>query len=100
KTGPVEGYARQGEIGGRTRPEGSRDRGLTPLVGREREIGALVDVYRRATEGHGGVALVSGEPGVGKSRLLYEFLAVSEGALPFEASCVAYGRAIPYRPIL
>ena len=100
KTEPVQGYALQREIGGRTRLEVSRDRGLTPLVGREREIGALVDVYRRATEGHGGVALVSGEPGVGKSRLLYEFLAVSEGALPLEASCVAYGRAIPYRPIL
>ena len=102
KSQPVRAYALLDEIRGQTRLEVSKERGLTPLIGREREVATLVDVYRRADAGDGRVVLVSGEPGVGKSRLLHEFLSAveTEGALPLEASCAAYGRAIPYRPIL
>lgn len=102
KSEPVHAYALLDEIRGRTRLEVSKERGLTPLIGREREVASLVNMYRRAEEGHGAVVLVSGEPGVGKSRLLYEFLRAIEtgGGLELEASCVAYGRTIPYRPIL
>jgi class 3 adenylate cyclase/predicted ATPase len=42
---------------------------LTPLVGRDEEIGLLLDLWRRARDGAGQVALVSGDPGIGKSRL-------------------------------
>jgi len=45
-------------------------RRLTPLVGRERERQLLVGQWERAREGEGQLALVSGEPGIGKSRLL------------------------------
>jgi energy-coupling factor transporter ATP-binding protein EcfA2 len=44
--------------------------GLTPLVGRENEIGLLLEHWERAKEGEGQVVLLAGEPGIGKSRLL------------------------------
>ena len=102
KSERVHAYALRDEIRGRTRLEVSKERGLTPLIGREPDLATLVATYRRAAEGQGAVVLVSGEPGVGKSRLLYEFLRTVEttGGLELEASCVAYGRAMPYRPIL
>jgi class 3 adenylate cyclase len=44
--------------------------GLTPLVGREHSLGLLLDRWERAQQGEGQVVLISGEPGVGKSRLV------------------------------
>src|SRR5262249_12731470 len=46
--------------------------GLTPLVGRDRELGLLLDRWEQVKEGNGQAVLLSGEPGIGKSRLLYE----------------------------
>ena len=43
---------------------------VTPLVGREKEIGLLLDRWQLAQEGDGQVVLLSGEPGIGKSRIL------------------------------
>src|SRR5437867_6290744 len=80
KSEPVRGYAVQSEIRGRTRLEVSRVRGLTPLRGREAELTRLRGAYERAASGRGSVLLVTGDPGVGKSRLLYEFVRGLEGA--------------------
>src|SRR5215831_10041024 len=74
KSEPVRAYAVIGEIQGRTRVEASTERALTPLVGRDRELGLLKEAFRCAAAGTGAVVLLTGDPGVGKSRLLYEFL--------------------------
>jgi class 3 adenylate cyclase/tetratricopeptide (TPR) repeat protein len=102
KAAPVRAYAVTGEVEGRTRLEVSRERGLTRLMGREEELRRLRQAFERAAGGSGAIALVSGEPGVGKSRLLYEFLRGLDGtgALQLEATCLSHGRSVPYHPIL
>src|SRR5437016_9930832 len=64
-----------------------------------------MDQIRRALEqaktGHGQIVGVMGEPGVGKSRLFYEFKLTSHsGCLLLEASSVSYGKASPYLPVI
>ena len=55
--------------------------GLTPLVGRRGELSRLTQAWQRAREGHGQVVSIIGSPGVGKSRLVHEFI----GTQPFKA---------------
>ena len=57
----------------RTRFDVSAERGLTPFVGRARELELLLDCFERAKEGRGQAFSIVGEAGVGKSRLMYEF---------------------------
>ena len=57
----------------RTRFDASAERGLTPFVGRERELEILIDGFERAKGGRGQAFSIMAEAGVGKSRLLYEF---------------------------
>ncbi len=102
KSEPVRAYAVTGELQGRTRLEVSKERGLTALAGRDRELERLQDAFGRAAAGQGSTMLVLGEPGVGKSRLLYEFVHGLDGAerLELEATCASYGGSVPYRPVL
>jgi len=100
KTEPVRAYALVREIHGRTRLEVSKERGLTALVGRDSEIQRLHQLYQRAVGGGGAIVLLAGEPGVGKSRLLYEFLRRLDGVLELETTCASYGRSMAYRPIV
>ena len=52
--------------------EARQTAGLTPLVGREEEIALLLRRWQQARDGEGQVVLLSGEPGIGKSRLVRE----------------------------
>ena len=102
RSAPVEAHRVIGRRRGRTRLEVSVERGLTRLVGRDRELGLLRDCLDRARAGRGQVVGLVGDPGVGKSRLLYEFRKSlgGERVTWLEGHCVAYGQTTPYLPIL
>jgi ABC-type oligopeptide transport system substrate-binding subunit/class 3 adenylate cyclase len=86
----------------RTRFDVSAERGLTPFVGRQRELELLLDGFERAKAGRGQTFSIICEAGVGKSRLLYEFRkAVTSADVMFlEGRCLSYSRAIAYHPII
>ena len=67
---PMVVYQLLAESGAQTRLDVVPPRGLTPLVGREQEVGLLLERWAESTEGHGQVVLLSGEAGIGKSRLV------------------------------
>jgi predicted ATPase len=77
-------------------------RGLTRFVGRDTEFAALVHALERAGAGHGQVVAVVGEAGMGKSRLVYEFIHAHhlQGWQVLESASVSYGQATPYVPVL
>jgi class 3 adenylate cyclase/tetratricopeptide (TPR) repeat protein len=86
----------------RTRLQVSAARGLTPFAGRTAELEQLSRALSEALCGHGQVRAIVGEPGIGKSRLFYEFVHTSamDGCRVLEASSVSYGRARSYLPLI
>src|SRR5262245_11616230 len=76
-------------------------RGLTRFVGRQTEVEQLQRALNQAKAGHGQLIGVMGEPGLGKSRLFYEFKLLSQsGCLVLEAYSVSHGKASPYLPVI
>ena len=67
---PVTIYRVLGDSGVQSRLEVASARGLTPLVGREREVGLLLERWAQVKDGQGQVVVLSGEAGIGKSRLV------------------------------
>jgi len=86
----------------RTRFDVSAERGLSPFIGRERELELLIDCFERAKFGRGQTVSVIAEPGGGKSRILYEFIkAISnENVTILEGKCLSYSKGIPYHPVI
>ena len=72
---PVQVYRVLAESTAQSRFEVAAARGLTPLVGRAQEVGLLRERWEQAQEGTGQVVVLSGEAGIGKSRLLQAFTA-------------------------
>ena len=99
---PVEVFELVGASAIRGRLQASIARGLTRFVGREREIETMGQTLARSAAGNGQVVAVVGEAGVGKSRLMYEFVHShrTEGWLVLESASVSYGKATPYFPII
>ncbi len=85
----------------RTRLQRAVGRGLTRFVGREAELAQIRRALELAREGHGQIVAAMGEPGVGKSRLFFEFKAVAQsGCLVLEAYSVSHGKASAYLPVI
>src|SRR5262245_53424151 len=99
---PIEVLELVGASGLRQRLQATAMRGLTRFVGRDRELDALDQGLERAGAGHGQLVAVVGEPGVGKSRLVYEFLQShrTQGWRVLESASVSYGKATPYFPVM
>src|SRR5215472_13316018 len=80
------------------------ERGLTPLVGRERPLATFEELFRDIKAGRGQVVFVSGDAGIGKSRLLLEFrqrlAAANEEVTWLEGRCVSFGASIPLLPTI
>jgi class 3 adenylate cyclase/tetratricopeptide (TPR) repeat protein len=69
---------------------------IGPFVGRESELDALLDALTAAGEGPGGLALVRGATGLGKTRLLGELCAQAAGARTLRVQCAQTGASHPY----
>ena len=76
---PVEAWQVRGETAGVSRFEARRAGALSPFVGRQEEIELLLRRWDQAKLGEGRVVLLSGEPGIGKSRIAESLLARLEG---------------------
>jgi len=102
KDAPVKAYRVIAPSTRRTRFDVSAERGLTPFVGRERELELLLDGFERARGGTGQAFSIMGEAGVGKSRLLYEFRkAIANEEVTFlEGKCLSYSSGVAYHPII
>lgn len=86
---------------GRTRLQVAARRGLTRFVGRQRELEQLQRALAQAKAGSGQIVSVVGEPGVGKSRLVYEFKRTSHvGVLVLEAYSASHGKGSLYLPVI
>ena len=98
----VEVYEITGAGFARTRMQATTRRGLTRFVGRDEEIEQLRRAQQLAGARHGQVVAVVGEPGVGKSRLIYEFIQSQhlEGWRVLEGEALSYGKAASYLPVI
>jgi class 3 adenylate cyclase/predicted ATPase len=101
-TEPAEVYEIRGGGPARSRLQAAGARGLTRFVGRDAELDTLRQALEQAQSGHGQVVAVVGEPGVGKSRLFWEFTQSrrTQGWLILKSSSVSYGKATAYFPIM
>ena len=98
----IEVYEITGAATVRSRLHAVAARGLTRFVGRGSELEQLRQAQERSRTGHGQVVAVVGEPGVGKSRLYWEFTHShrTEGWLIAEGGSVSYGKATAFLPII
>jgi class 3 adenylate cyclase len=99
---PLEVFEVVGAGTVRSRLQAAAARGLTRFVGRDPELEQLRQALERAGAGHGQVVAVVGDPGVGKSRLFWEFTHSHriDGWLLVESSSVSYGKATAFLPLI
>src|SRR5262245_25062331 len=88
----------------RTRFDVAVERGLTPLVGRQRELATLRERFREVQAGRGQVVGIAAEAGMGKSRLVLELrralAQAGEAVTWLEGHCISFGQASPFLPLI
>jgi len=101
-TEPVEVFELVGASTIRQRLQATAGRGLTRFVGRQPELATLQQTRAHAGTSHGQLVALVGEAGVGKSRLVYEFVHAhsTQGWRVLESASVSYGKATPYFPVI
>src|SRR5919197_1892158 len=99
---PIEVCELLGSGSGRTRLQVAAARGLTRFIGRDSELEQMRAALERARRGHGEVVALVGEPGVGKSRLVWELTHSHrmQGWLALQSSSVSYGKATTLLPVV
>ena len=101
KTETIQAYKVTGEKSVRSRFQAALVRGLGPFVGRAKELQTFVDLLDRAKQGHGQVAFLAGDAGMGKSRLITELgMILGDRVRWLQGQCVSYGGSIPYLPVI
>jgi class 3 adenylate cyclase len=102
KAEAVSVYQVVGRSAGRPAFDRGGRRRLTRFVGRQRELQDLHEQFEAVARGQGRVVAITGEPGMGKSRLIHEFRRrmAATPARFMTAHCVSYGHAMPYLPVL
>jgi class 3 adenylate cyclase/tetratricopeptide (TPR) repeat protein len=103
---PVDVFELTGAAPVRTRLQAARARGFTRFVGRDAEMDQIRQAAAQARRGQGQIVAIVGEAGVGKSRLLYEFIrshhvldAAERGWRVLESSSLSYGGGTPFLPL-
>ena len=99
---PLSAYRVEGESLGEDRFEALRGHRLTPIVGREHELGVLLDRFTCAREGEGQVVLLGGEPGIGKSRVVHALRGHLAGQVyvPLSGFCSPYHTNSALYPVI
>jgi predicted ATPase len=99
---PMELYRVHGAGEAQSRFEVALSNGLTPLIGRAHEVGLLQERWERARQGEGQVVLLSGEAGIGKSRLAQTLKeqVMAAGATRIEFRCSPYHQNSAFYPII
>ncbi len=104
----LKGFSEPVAVSGILRPskasrfEARRSARIVPLIGRDAEVAVLRGAFERAKAGHGQLVAVSGEPGIGKSRLVNSF----RHQLPpgscrvFSFQCSSYHLSSPWYPVI
>ena len=102
KSKAVEAFVLAGLIEGVDRFSARASSGLTPWVGRSEQLDQLRDARRQSTDGMVRIAAISGEAGIGKSRLLSEFReqVLDRSVVVLQGHCAADGTSVPFQPFI
>ena len=96
-------YQVLGEKPSTSRPGVAENAGLAPLVGRDQEVELLLERWEQAASGEGQAVTLTGEPGIGKSRVVQELkqhVASRSNATLMECDCTSYYQNSPFHPIV